>query len=157
MIRRKVQTSVDCFNAASRSNINAAIAFKNDLSPQSGLTRPPLLRTITIKKNIKKNIKKFTNGIHYHSQKQIVLFVTAQLGSHFFGGGLHESRIEVAGVFGANIPAAHTTDTTVFIVQNKTLVKSEKSQKGQNNEKQQNLSSTTKYVLKTPPLRIFSA
>ncbi len=45
----------------------------------------------------------------------MILLAPAQFGSHFFGGGLHESRIEVAGVFGANVLATHTTDTTIFI------------------------------------------
>ena len=41
--------------------------------------------------------------------------MAAQLGSHFFGGSLHESGIEITGVFGANVLTAHTTDTALFI------------------------------------------
>ena len=41
--------------------------------------------------------------------------MAAQFGSHFFGGGLHENGIKIPGVFGANVPTAHTTDTAVFI------------------------------------------
>ena len=49
------------------------------------------------------------------SQKQIIFLVTAEFGSHHFGGGLHENVIKVAGVFGTDVPTTHTTDTAFFI------------------------------------------
>ena len=41
--------------------------------------------------------------------------MTAKFGSHVFCGSLHENRIKVTGVFGANIPATHTAYARFFV------------------------------------------
>ena len=41
--------------------------------------------------------------------------MAAKFGSHFFSGGLHENGVKIPGVFGANVPTAHTTYTAVCI------------------------------------------
>ena len=47
--------------------------------------------------------------------EQVVFFVTAQLGSHHFPCRLHECGVQVPGVSGANVPAAHTADAKLFV------------------------------------------
>ena len=44
----------------------------------------------------------------------MIFLAPAESWSHFFGGGLHENGVKIPGVFGANVPTAHTTDTAFF-------------------------------------------
>ena len=44
----------------------------------------------------------------------MIFLAPAESWSLFFGGGLHENGVKIPGVFGANVPTAHTTDTAFF-------------------------------------------